>query len=45
MIIAASVLLSAFFPDQGQVQMDAILHTHAASQGRLKAPVLVVRGK
>jgi predicted nucleic acid-binding protein len=42
MIIDASVLLSAFFPDEAQVQAQAILHTHAAGQERLKAPMLVV---
>ena len=42
MIIDASVLLSAFFPDEAQVQAQAILHAHAANQERLKAPMLVV---
>ena len=42
MIIDASVLLSAFFPDEAQAQAQAILHTHAAGKGRLKAPMLVV---
>jgi predicted nucleic acid-binding protein len=42
MIIDASVLLSAFFPDESQAQAQAILRTYAASQERLKAPVLVV---
>ena len=42
MIIDASVLLSAFFPDESQAQAQAILRTHAASQERLKAPMLVV---
>ena len=42
MIIDASVLLSAVFPDEAQAQAQAILHAHAAGRGRLKAPMLVV---
>jgi len=42
MIIDASVLLSAFFPDEAQAQAQAILYAHAAGKGRLKAPTLVV---
>ncbi|MBN2387232.1 MAG: type II toxin-antitoxin system VapC family toxin [Anaerolineales bacterium] len=41
MIIDASVLLSAFFPDEAQAQAQAILYAHASGQGRLKAPTLV----
>ncbi len=42
MIIDASVLLSAFFPDEAQAQAQAILHRHASGQARLQAPQLVV---
>lgn len=42
MIIDASVLLSAFFPDEAQVQAQAVLREHAAGRERLKAPTLVV---
>ena len=42
MIIDASVLLSAFFPDEAQAQAQAVLHAHASGRGRLKAPILVV---
>jgi predicted nucleic acid-binding protein len=42
MIIDASVLLSAFFPDESQAQAQAILHAHATGRERLKAPMLVV---
>jgi predicted nucleic acid-binding protein len=42
MIIDASVLLSAFFPDESQAQAQAILHAHATGLGRLKAPTLMI---
>lgn len=42
MIIDASVLLSAFFPDEAQAQAQALLHAHASGRERLKAPILVV---
>lgn len=42
MIIDASVLLSAFFPDEAQAQAQAVLRGHAAGKERLKAPALIV---
>ncbi len=42
MIIDASVLLSAFFPDEAQEQAQAVLRQHAAGKERLKAPTLIV---
>ena len=42
MIVDASVLLSAFFPDEAQPQAQALLRQHAAGQVRLKAPELIV---
>jgi predicted nucleic acid-binding protein len=42
MIIDASVLLSAFFPDEAQAQAQAVFQAHAAGRERLKAPMLVV---
>lgn len=42
MIVDASVLLSAFFPDEAQTQAQAILRQHAAGLERLKAPTLIV---
>ncbi len=42
MILDASVLLSAFFPDEAQDQAQAILRNHAAGREALKAPMLVV---
>lgn len=42
MIIDASVLLSAFFPDEAQTQAQALLRAHAAGKARLKAPSLLV---
>jgi predicted nucleic acid-binding protein len=41
MIIDASVLLSAFFPDEAQAQAQAILRDHVAGHVRLKAPTLL----
>jgi predicted nucleic acid-binding protein len=42
MIVDASVLLCAFFPDEAQAQAQALLRDHAAGRERLKAPALVV---
>jgi predicted nucleic acid-binding protein len=42
MIIDASVLLSAFFPDESQEQAQAILHAHVTGLEWLKAPALAV---
>ena len=42
MIVDASVLLSAFFPDEAQMQAQAVLRQHAAGRERLKAPALIV---
>ena len=42
MIADASVLLCAFFPDESQVQAQALLRDHAAGREHLKAPTLVV---
>ncbi len=42
MILDASVLLSAFFPDEAQAQAQAVLRQHAAGRARLKAPTLIV---
>ena len=42
MIVDASVLLCAFFPDEAQAQAQALLRDHAAGRERLKAPTLVV---
>jgi len=42
MILDASVLLSAFFPDEAQAQAQAILQAHAAGRVHLKAPQLLV---
>jgi predicted nucleic acid-binding protein len=42
MILDASVLISAFFPDEAQAQAQAVLREHAAGRERLKAPTLIV---
>jgi predicted nucleic acid-binding protein len=42
MILDASVLLNAFFPDESQPQAQALLRLHAAGKARLKAPSLLV---
>jgi len=42
MIVDASVLLCAFFPDEAQAQAQAVLREHAAGRERLKAPALIV---
>jgi predicted nucleic acid-binding protein len=41
MIIDASVLLSAFFPDEAQTQAQALLRAHTAGKTHLKAPSLL----
>ena len=41
MIIDASVLLNAFFPDEAQAQAQAVLRGHVSGQARLKAPTLL----
>ena len=41
MIVDASVLLGAFFPDEAQPQAQLLLHQHASGQVRLKAPELL----
>jgi predicted nucleic acid-binding protein len=41
-ILDASVLLSAFFPDEAQPQAQALLREHAAGRERLKAPTLIL---
>ena len=42
MIVDASVLLGAFFPDEAQAQAQLLLHQHSAGLVRLKAPVLLL---
>lgn len=42
MIVDASVLLGAFFPDEAQPQAHALLRAHASGQVRLKAPALLL---
>jgi predicted nucleic acid-binding protein len=42
MIVDASVLLEAFFPDETQPQAQLLLRQHAAGQVRLKAPGLLL---
>jgi len=42
MIIDASVLLCAFFPDEEQARAQRVLRQHAARRVHLKAPALVV---
>jgi len=41
MILDASVLLSAFFPDESQAQAQAVLREHEAGRQPLKAPALL----
>jgi predicted nucleic acid-binding protein len=41
MIIDASVMLSAFFPDEAQPQAQAIIREHIAGRLLLKAPALL----
>ncbi len=42
MIIDASALLCAFFPDEAQEAAQALLRDHAAGRQRLKAPALIL---
>lgn len=42
MIVDASVILSAFFPDEDQVQAQALLRAHVAGHERLVAPTLLL---
>lgn len=42
MIIDASALLCAFFPDEAQEAAQALLREHAAGRRRLQAPMLLV---
>lgn len=42
MIVDASVLLCAFFPDEAQAQAQAVLREHAAGREQLKAPAFIV---
>lgn len=42
MIVDASVLLNAFFPDEGQPQAQLLLRDHASGRVRLKAPTLLL---
>ena len=41
MIIDASVMLSAFFPDEAQSQAQAVIREHVAGRLPLKAPALL----
>ena len=41
MIVDASVVLSAFFPDESQAQAQAVLREHVAGRLHLKAPALL----
>ncbi|MGH2581551.1 MAG: type II toxin-antitoxin system VapC family toxin [Anaerolineales bacterium] len=42
MILDASVLLAAFFPDEAQQPAQVLLRDHAAGRRRLKAPSLIL---
>lgn len=42
MIIDASVLLCAIFPDEAQPQAQALLYAHVAGKAPLKAPTLFI---
>ena len=42
MIVDASVLLGAFFPDEAQAQAQLLLRQHASGQVRLKAPSILL---
>ena len=42
MIVDASVLLGAFFPDEAHPQAQLLLRQHASGQVRLKAPALLL---
>ena len=41
MIVDASVILSAFFPDEAQEQAQALVAAHIAGRAALKAPALL----
>jgi predicted nucleic acid-binding protein len=41
MIVDASVLLSAFFPDEAQTQAQTLLREHVADRIHLNAPTLL----
>jgi predicted nucleic acid-binding protein len=41
-IVDASVILSAFFPDEDQAQAQALLRAHVAGRERLMAPTLLL---
>ena len=41
MIVDASVILRAFFPDEDQVKAQAVLRDHVAGRVQLKAPDLL----
>ena len=42
MIVDASVILSAYFPDKEQAPAQAVIRNHAAGQERLLAPTLLI---
>jgi predicted nucleic acid-binding protein len=42
MIVDASVILSAFFPDEEQIQAQAVIHAHVAERERLTAPTILL---
>lgn len=42
MIVDASVVLSAYFPDEKQEQAQAVMRNHTAGQERLLAPTLLI---
>jgi predicted nucleic acid-binding protein len=42
MIIDASVMLSAFFPDEAQANAQAIIRDHTGGRIKLKAPTLLI---
>jgi predicted nucleic acid-binding protein len=42
MIVDASVILSAFFPDEAQAQAQALVRDHVTGQAELVAPELLV---
>ena len=42
MIVDASVILSAFLPDEAQAQAQALIREHVIGQGQLVAPTLLL---
>ncbi len=42
MIVDASVILCAFFPDEAQAQAQAVLHDHVLGRVQLRAPDLLL---